>query len=147
VQSIVQELLDIGALRRVAEFVTDHRGPAAALCRVEHPRSLGCVERERLLAHHVLARVERRDRKCGVRARRRDDAHRRQVVAGNELQRIGVNVRNACGGRRLAGLVARAAADRRDFPALRAKRGHVDLRAEAETDDADAAIRCGHVDP
>ena len=75
-----------------------------------------------------------------VRARRRRDRDRVEVVARDQLERIGVHVGDAGGRGRLRRLVAIAAADRRDLPAFRLERRDVYLRAEADADDADVAL-------
>ena len=46
----VQQLLDIRALRRMAELMADHRRAAAVLCGVAHFGRLLCIERKRLFA-------------------------------------------------------------------------------------------------
>src|SRR5262249_50091279 len=67
-----------------------------------------------------------------------------EIVAADQLHRIGVDAGDPrFGGGRLR-LVAIAAADRRDFPALGAKTRHVHLRAESDADDADLARMSRH---
>src|ERR1700687_128337 len=135
-----KELPDVGALGRVTEFVGDHRGLAGLCGGGTHFLGLLRIEGERLLAENMLARIERGDGKRGMRARRRDDCDRGEVVPSNELRRIGVDAWNAglVGG--FLRLLTRAAADGRDIPAFGAERRDVDLRAEADADDADAVF-------
>src|SRR6266404_9178203 len=79
-------------------------------------------------------------------AGRSDDRDRGEVVPSNELHRIGVDARNAGLVGRFLRLLTRAAADGRDVPAFGAERRDVDLRAEADADDADAVLGRGHAD-
>ena len=134
----------IRALRRVPELVADHRRAAAAPRLVAHLGGLPRVEGERLLAQHVLADAKRGNRELAVRGGRRRDRDRVEIVAHDELVRLGVHAGNARGSGRPLGLVAMAAADRADLPALRQERGDVHLRAEADADDPDVALRRRH---
>ena len=59
----------------------------------------------------------------------------------DQLERIGVNTRDARIGGSFLGLFPVAAADRRDIPAFRAKTRHVHLRAEPDAYDSDSAFR------
>ena len=52
-----------------------HQEQAAFACGVDHPTSLGGVQRERLLAEHVLARLQEHERVAFVARRRRGDVH------------------------------------------------------------------------
>ncbi len=110
----------------------------------QHFGALRCVERERLLAQHVLARGERGERQRMMTGGRRGDRDRVEVVARDQLERIGVHVANPGVLCDLCRLVAVAAADRGDVPAFRAESGDVDLRSEPDTDDTDLALRSWH---
>src|SRR5439155_18488778 len=70
--AFVQELLDVGALRRVAKFVGDHRRAPGLFGGAEHLPGLPCIEGERFLAEDVLACPERGDRERVVGAGWRD---------------------------------------------------------------------------
>src|SRR6202171_1570741 len=135
-----KELPDVGALGRVTEFVGDHRGLAGLCGGGAHFIGLLRIEGERLLTENVLARLQGGDGKRVMRARRRDDRDRGEVVPANELHRIGVDAPDAglVGG--FFGPLTRAAAYGRDIPAFGAERRDVDLRAEADADDADAVF-------
>ena len=138
--AVGEELLDVRALRRVAEFMADHRRLAARAGSVVHRGCFVRVERERLFAEHVLARSQRGDGERRVCARRRRDRDGVEVVSLDQLQRVRVHVRDAgrCGGRDQ--LVARAAAERDDIETLGAERGNIDLHTESEADDPDATV-------
>ena len=99
------------------------------------------VDGKRLLAKNVLARVERRNGKLVVSARRSDDRDGGEVVPANELHRVGIDACDAGFVRGFLRFFTRAAADGRDIPAFGAERRHVNLRAEADADDADALSR------
>ena len=66
------------------------------------------------------------------------------VVAPDELQRVGVDVGDAGSVRGLSRLVRVSAAQRGHLPALRREGRYVDLGAETDADDAHAPIRCRH---
>ena len=93
----------------------------------------------------MLAGLERRDGELAVSAGRRRDRDGVEIVAPDQLQRVGVHVPNAGGLRGLRCLLAVPAAQRRDFPAFGLQAGNVDLRAKADADNADLAFDAGTV--
>src|SRR5207245_186792 len=93
---------------------------------------------------HVLARGERGERKRMMRGRRRRDRHRIEIVAPYQLERVRMDVPDTGVLCDLGRLVAIATANCRDVPAFRAKCRDVHLRAEADADDSDLALRFGH---
>ncbi len=135
-----KKLLDVGTLRRVSKFVGDHCRAPGLLGGVAHLLRLLDVKRERLFAQDVLSGLERSHRQRMVGTRWRDDRDSVEIVAANEFHGVGVHpcdTRFGCGFLRL---VAAAAADRGDVPALGAKTGYMHLHAEADTDDADGTF-------
>ena len=142
--AVVQELLDVGALRRVAKLVRDHGRPPGFLGDVQHFLGLPCIEGEGLLAQDVFARFERGNRERMMSAGGRNDRHGGEIIAPNHLHGIGIDPADPGFSAGFLRLFAIAAANGCDFPALGAKARHMDLRTEADTDDTDLACGRGH---
>ncbi len=103
----------------------DHRPDAAGRGRLGGPgHLLGLLDgvRQRLLAQHVLARLERSDRDLGVAVARRADVHQVDVVAPDQRPPVGLD-------RGPAEAVGRRAGGVRGAPA---QGGHVDPVREVE---------------
>jgi hypothetical protein len=94
---VVEKLLDVAALRRVPELVSDHRRSSARLRRIAHFGRLLRIDRERFLAENMLAGPERRDGELAVSAGRGRDRDGVEIVAPDQLQRVGVHVLDAGG--------------------------------------------------
>jgi len=89
----------------------------------------------------VLSGSKRGDGQVVMGSWRRGDADCVEIVPRNKLERIGVYFAHSCCRGCLLDLVASPAANGNDFPAFGAKCGNVDLDAESQADDADAAVR------
>jgi hypothetical protein len=142
--TFVEKLLDVAPLRRMAKLMPDHRRELGGLRGVAHFRRLLRIERERLLAEHVLAGLERGDRERMMGRRRARDRDGIDVVPADKLHGVRVHALDAGSVGRPRRLVAIATADRCDVPAFGAKAGDVNLRAEADADDADTGFGGHH---
>src|SRR5437868_868399 len=93
-RAAADELEEPRRLRMVAPHERLHQQAAVSLCGGERALDLGRVARERLLAQHVLARLERTDRPLHVRPVRERDVH--DLDVGIREQRLirAVRVRN-----------------------------------------------------
>ena len=71
-----------------------HQEQTAVTCRVDHPTSLSSVQRERLLAQHVLARLQEHERVVFVARLRSGDVHDVDQRIRSQLLIAAVCVRN-----------------------------------------------------
>ncbi len=124
-RALVDELLRTLRLRVVAVHERLAQQAAGALGRVERRLDLVGVARHRLLAEHVLARLERLDRPLAVHRVRQGDVDRLDLVVGEQrlVRAVGAwdlpFLRVRVGAR----LVAARDCDEVDRPETRARRG------------------------
>ena len=84
----VHDLARPSARLLIARVEVDHQLPAGGLCRRHHLLGLLRVHRERLLAHHMQARLQRRDGDRGVEEVGERDGDGMEVLHREELLRL-----------------------------------------------------------